>query len=252
MNIYAASDIGLMRQTNQDCYDFEVINCELSWALVCDGMGGAGKFGDLASQIAKDAVKERLHTYFSKITAEDTENLNDDAIKNELINCLNCANEKIFNESLTKKDNMGTTIVLAVVYKNSLHVVHVGDSRAYLINEKAVKQVTRDHSVVEELVKSGKITTEEAKKFPQKNVITRALGIEEDIDVEYNRISLKENDNIILCTDGLSNYVENEELLSYFRKHKGNEFVGELIKHANDLGGRDNITVLLISRLQNY
>lgn len=252
MNIYAASDIGLVRQTNQDCYDFEIVNSELSWALVCDGMGGAGKFGGLASQIAKDAVKERLHTCFSKGMTENSNSISDDAIKNEMINCLKCANKKIFNESLTKKDNMGTTIVLVVVCKNNLYVVHVGDSRAYLINEETVKQVTRDHSVVEELVKSGKITIQEAKSFPQKNIITRALGIEEDIDVEYNEISLKENDNIILCTDGLSNYVENEELLSHFRKHKGNEFVGKLIKHANGLGGRDNITVLLISRLQNY
>ena len=246
MMICAKTDIGKVRKTNEDCYDFEVINEEIAWALVCDGMGGT-EFGEIASNMAKSVVRREVGHYLLDCDFKET---TDENIKNKMIESLKLANKEIFKESLSEKyfNSMGTTAVLAVVCRDILHVVHVGDSRAYLISKENVERLTQDHSVVEELVKSGKITDAEAKTSPQKNIITRALGVNENVEVDYTKLALKKDDNIFLCTDGLSNYIEPKELIFYFLKYDKYDFLNELVKCANSLGGKDNITALLISR----
>ena len=246
MKIYAKTDIGKVRTTNEDCYDFEIINTDVAWALVCDGMGAA-VFGEIASNMAKEIVRKELNQYFCNY---ESKKITDESIKNEIIKCIKLANEEIFNKSSSDKkfNGMGTTLVLAIICCDVLHIAHVGDSRAYLLNKENVKRLTLDHSLVEELVKSGKITNEEAKCYPQKNVITRALGVSENIEIDYDLLTLEKEDNIFLCTDCLSNYVNSKCLASYFLKYKESDFINELVNYANNLGGKDNITALYISR----
>ena len=174
---------------------------------------------------------------------------NEQYLKDTLIKSLEFANLHIFEKSKEKDfGNMGTTIVLTVVLKNNLYIAHVGDSRAYIVSKKYIKQLTNDHSVVQEMVKSGKITSAQAKNSAQKNIITRALGIEKTVDIDYTKFTLDDGDSVLLCTDALTNYVDEENLHSLFLEYKNQEYVDALVNLANDLGGKDNITALLISK----
>ena len=244
MRIFAKTDTGKVRSINQDCYDFCVINEDLAWALVCDGMGGTN-FGEIASNIAKDTIKENFEDFFTS----SKNNYTDENIRKIILRTTNKANENIFNKSKEENfSNMGTTVVIAVILKNILHIAHVGDSRAYVLSSGEVKQLTSDHSFVQEMVKSGKITPQEAKNSSKKNIITRALGVESSVSVDYKSFTLSKGDKIFLCTDGLTNYIDGDDFLRYFSEYKVEEIPNALVEDANRLGGNDNITVLLINR----
>lgn len=246
MVIYAQTDLGKVRTINQDCYDFCIIDDNLAWALVCDGMGGAS-FGEVASNIAKETLNKNFEDFFS---ASKNQEVTNEKIRELILKAIAKANGNIFNKS--KEENfssMGTTIVVAVIFKNILHIAHVGDSRAYIVASDEIKQLTNDHSFVQEMVKSGKITPQEAKNSSQKNIITRALGAESNVSVDYESFILKRKDKVFLCTDGLTNYIDGKELFNYFLEFEDDVLPGALVEKANNLGGKDNITALLISKI---
>ncbi|MCH4239995.1 MAG: Stp1/IreP family PP2C-type Ser/Thr phosphatase [Oscillospiraceae bacterium] len=236
------TDIGLVRETNQDACRSGLTSSGIAWAVVCDGMGGANG-GNVASSIAVETMIRQYHSFFR---AGQTNN--DDTIRNLMISAIYNANTAVFDRSRAEEElnGMGTTVVSAVVCGGVAHIAHAGDSRAYLITPEDAKQITTDHSMVQELVDSGDLTEQEARVHPQKNIITRALGIEPDVMVDYNEFPFEGRSLLMLCTDGLSNYLEAEEIYSLSQQYSGQELTERLIDKAKDGGGSDNITVAVI------
>jgi len=237
LNSYVISDIGLRRQANEDCFGslktekFEVF-------VVCDGMGGHVS-GALASSLATESFLE----YVKKSSTIDYQKLIEEAI--------HFANSVIYDKSKVNEENkgMGTTIVVALVSKDKLYFAHVGDSRIYLIQNKKLNQITEDHSFVQKLVNSGVISTNEALVHPRRNEITNALGLRSKIDVSVceKAIKLNNGDKILLCSDGLTTMLSENEILKVINEKKSIEGqVSELILKSNDAGGYDNITVNII------
>lgn len=230
------SHVGLVRKNNED-------NCcvcdDLKLLAVADGMGGH-KAGEIASKLALDELASYLRNSL-KLLEHDPAQALKDAFKN--------ANEAVLELARTDADKfrgMGTTITAVIVRDDRIYVAHVGDSRVYLVRNEEIRLLTNDHSLVNELVKSGGITPEEAESHPQKNILTRAIGTSPKVEVEINIESVQKGDIIILCTDGLSNLVT----LTEMGKLAGEEVplkerVEHLIQRALDRGGADNITVVL-------
>ncbi len=243
MRVFGRSDIGLKRKSNQDCFYSAKVNESALWAVVCDGMGGVNG-GDVASNLAVKSIKESL----SNGTWEELGEIQNSDVKKMLKNALKKANLEIFTNAQDDKNlaGMGTTAVLVAVVNDKIHVAHVGDSRAYLVRQGKINQLTIDHSMVQEMIDEGEITHEEAKMHPNKNIITRALGISKDVDVDYSMKTKKPGDAVIICTDGLTNYLDQKEILDYFKVEKGEAFVDGLISAANERGGADNITVVAL------
>lgn len=236
------SDVGRVRANNEDSFYFPPKDSKLpELFIVADGMGGH-QAGEVASKIATNEVAEYINSHLS-------ENISCEEIKETIKNAVSIANEKILHLSLQKDEffGMGTTLTAALFYGNYVYIGHVGDSRAYLIRENDIKQLTRDHSLVWQLVESGRITMEEARVHPMKNIITKALGTEKDLEPDILKIALKDNDIILLCSDGLTNMLENDEIKDIVLSAKEPEkAVQKLIDYANFKGGEDNITVGII------
>ncbi len=241
MQIYAKTDKGFVRSINQDCFDFEIINENFAWAVVCDGMGGTNS-GEVASNLAAVSVKKSINENYK-------DSMTDDEIKDLLTKSIKTANDEILKKAQENKDylGMGTTIVLAIATDHSVHVAHVGDSRAYFISSGEIEQITTDHSMVQEMVESGEITEEQAKNHPKKNIITRALGVGKDIEVDHATRNFGNGNVLLMCTDGLSNYIDENEIFNYFKRYNRLDLADSFISRANELGGNDNITVLIIS-----
>ena len=242
MNVYSRSDIGMVRKSNQDDVNFKLLSDNMAWAVVCDGMGGANG-GDIASKEAVSCITEVLSEQLNEnITQESIEKIFESSVKK--------ANSSIYEMSQSKKElsGMGTTVVLALIYNDFLHIAHVGDSRAYIVNKDGIKQVTLDHSVVQELINNGEITHEEAEVHPRKNIITRALGISSNVDVDYSNIKINKEERVLLCTDGLTNYINPETICDVVNKSDLVCVADELVDMANNQGGSDNITVALIAQ----
>lgn len=239
MNVYAKTDIGKTRETNQDAFDTGYFNDGTVWAVVCDGMGGVSG-GQVASSLCIDKTVNAIkRSYREDMTVNN--------VKNMLVSAINAANSYVFDESLKDRElkGMGTTIVAVVIINNIAVVAHVGDSRAYIVND-TIKQITKDHSYVQLLVDNGKITLEEAENHPDKNIITRAIGIEGFVDVDVDIVDIKEEDILLLCTDGLNGYVRDDDILKTVKEY-GDSSTEKLVETANLNGGHDNITVVLIS-----
>ncbi len=235
-----ASSIGRIRKSNQDFVGVFKNKSDVSFAVVCDGMGGH-QGGDVASTMA---VSHLGHNFLNT----DFDNA---ALAQKWLEVqLNSENETILKtaDRFSDLNGMGTTIVLAIAFKDSALIAHLGDSRAYSYTDGKFTQLTEDHSLVNELVKMGQITKEQAKHHPQKNIITQALGVSSTINPQYSTISLKENDLILLCTDGLTNSLNDPQIQQILAtkdlslKDKCNKLINE----ANRLGGGDNITVCLV------
>lgn len=241
MKIVAKTDKGLVRENNQDAYAVGELPGEVAWAVVCDGMGGAAG-GNIASALAVKVISD-------KITSSYNEKMRDSSIKNLLDSAITAANIEVYDMAYSRPDlkGMGTTVVAVVVRDNVAHIAHAGDSRAYIVNKDGVEQITVDHSLVQNLVDRGEITKEEAEHHPNKNVITRALGVDKRIDVDFSEIDLQENETLILCTDGLSNCVNNAEIADDIKDGQYYAFADRLVKRANKNGGNDNITVVAIA-----
>lgn len=240
MQIFSKIDIGKMRSSNQDAYFTGELSDGSVFAVVCDGMGGANA-GNIASESAVKIISEYiLKSYRTNMGSSDLEKM--------LINAISSANIEIYDMSLKSLElsGMGTTVVVSVMRGNTAVIAHVGDSRAYLINDD-IKQLTRDHSVVQSLVEKGELTPNEAKVHPRKNVITRALGAEENVMCDSDIISIKDGETLLLCTDGLSNFIESTEMLNIFKNEKIEDVAEILVDTANNNGGGDNIAVVTIT-----
>ncbi len=242
MRIVAKTDKGNVRDSNQDAYAVGEFSDEVVWSVVCDGMGGAAG-GNIASALAVKVISD-------KINASYRNQMRDSSIKNMLDSALTAANIEVFDFAEAQPDlrGMGTTVVCAIVRDNQAYIVHAGDSRAYVINNGNIRQITTDHSMVQDLLLRGKITPEEAEHHPNKNIITRALGVNKAIEIDFEQIDLEDDDTLLICTDGLSNYVSNDEMLELMSDGKHYAFADRLVKKANENGGGDNITVVVISK----
>jgi PPM family protein phosphatase len=223
----AASDPGRKRRRNEDAFV-----CQPPLFAVADGMGGA-QAGEIASRLAAGAVK-----------GDEAAGSGEERVR-ELIQE---ANRRVHQRSVEDPNasGMGTTLTLAVVDDGLVSIGHVGDSRAYLVREGRLEQLTEDHSLVGELMRSGELSAEEAESHPQRSVITRALGTDPDVDVDTFEMSLREGDLFLLCSDGLTSMVDDEEILDLVERHRADldRLVQALIRAANRGGGEDNITVV--------
>ncbi len=240
MIIHSKIDKGIIRNSNQDAFIAGQLSENITFAIVCDGMGGANA-GNIASEIAVKTVSEYLYNSFR-------ENLTIDEIARLLSSAIKSANLQIY-ERATKNETlkgMGTTIVVAVALGNEAVISHLGDSRIYLVND-SISQLTKDHSIVQTLIESGKISEADAKVHPRKNVITRALGVEEDIIVDNDFITLTSGDTLLLCTDGLTNFVDVDTIFSTFKNNEISLVCEKLVELANLGGGGDNITVVTLT-----
>ncbi|MDR1253428.1 MAG: Stp1/IreP family PP2C-type Ser/Thr phosphatase [Oscillospiraceae bacterium] len=242
MKICSKSDVGLIRDTNQDACYFKILSETSAWAVVCDGMGGANA-GGTASFLTVETIKKEMENF-------DYINMDEVAVKNFLLAAASKANRIVF-EKASKEESlkgMGTTMILLTLLHEVIHIVHAGDSRAYLINKKKIRQLTTDHSIVQDMINRGEITQDQAKDHPHKNIITRALGVDTNLEFDYVKVFAKKEAFLLVCTDGLTNQVDEQKILETFVKSShSDEFAENLIELAKSSGGNDNITVLLIS-----
>lgn len=241
MNIFGKTDIGCVRQSNQDAFYNTILSDDAVLSVVCDGMGGAAA-GNVASGIAVEVIGKYITNSF------------DDRIKSENIDkllraAIQTANIEVYDAAQKEPSylGMGTTTVVALVANNVAHIAHVGDSRAYLINEGKAIQITKDHSMVQKLVESGALTFEEAQRHPKKNVITRAIGIGEEVSVDYNEVNLDDM-VLLLCTDGLSGVLSNDEIAKTVVENSLADVPDKLTEFVNSRHGNDNVTVTVISK----
>ena len=242
MRIVAKTDKGHVRDSNQDAYAVGEFSDEVVWAVVCDGMGGAAG-GNIASALAVKVISDKINVSYR-------EQMRDSSIKNMLDSALNAANVEVFDMSESKHElkGMGTTVVCAIVKDGQAYIAHAGDSRAYILKNGKIFQITTDHSIVQDLLDKGKITSEQALNHPNKNIITRAVGVDKNIEIDFDQIDLDDDTTLLLCTDGLSNYVSDSEILEVTSDQKHYAFADRLVNKANENGGGDNITVVVISK----
>ena len=240
MKLAGKTDVGRVRQENQDDYRAGELPGGAVWALVCDGMGGA-KGGREASQGACNVIENFFQEQYAQCGAGQEEPF----LKKALL----YANRFVFQKAAHEETlaGMGTTAVCALVRSGNVYLCHAGDSRAYLIRDGKLTQLTHDHSYVQELVDCGTITEEEAEHHPQKNIITKALGVDYRLEPEFTAAKLKREDRLLLCTDGLTNMVPVEEMEELLAQGTFYDLPDRLIEAANAHGGSDNITALLLA-----
>ncbi len=240
MKLAGKTDVGRVRQENQDDYRAGELPGGAVWALVCDGMGGA-KGGREASQGACNVIENFFQEQYAQCGAGQEEPF----LKKALL----YANRFVFQKAAHEEAlaGMGTTAVCALVRSGNVYLCHAGDSRAYLIRDGKLTQLTHDHSYVQELVDCGTITEEEAEHHPQKNIITKALGVDYRLEPEFTAAKLKREDRLLLCTDGLTNMVPVEEMEELLAQGTFYDLPDRLIAAANAHGGSDNITALLLA-----
>lgn len=248
MKSFGLTDKGKVRKDNQDSYIIE--KCEAKDCLIaalCDGMGGA-KAGGLASQLSNKAFVSYV---YAKLTSRVSRALD---FRQILLDACAEANGVAYDYSQFDEayNGMGTTIVGGVIKNNGNgYIINVGDSRAYYISRRndAIEQVTRDHSLVEELVEYGAITKDQARRHPQRNVITRALGSEATVETDYYEVNLQSGDILLLCSDGLSNLISELEMLDYAKEYPEPELLCRaLMSKALMRGAPDNVTVLAVMK----
>ena len=239
MKAFAATDVGKVREVNQDCVFSSIgpVGCLPNLFIVADGMGGH-KAGDIASRLTVDSVVDKL----SKVNSKDYISVITDTIIK--------VNKEVIDKAAESQDyaGMGTTLVVATVFDNILKVANVGDSRLYVVGEDII-QITRDHSLVEEMVINGQLDRADARVDKRKNIITRAIGGESKVEAEMFSVELKPEDKILMCSDGLSNMVDDTEILEIINREPDIEKAARmLIDAANENGGKDNISVVIVEQ----
>jgi len=243
-----ASDVGRVRKNNEDSFLADPV---LGIFIVADGMGGHAS-GEVASRLAVDSLQESIararKEKESDLSADRTAILSSPA--NLMVNAIRLANQRIYRTSQENKEykGMGTTLVGVYFSAGPPIVAHVGDSRLYHLRGQTIQQITEDHSWVWEQYKQGLIAKEAISTSPQKNIVTRALGIEPTVDVDIQDLEVQQGDFLLLCSDGLSDLVRDEEMLATVTGNSRNRdsHCNDLVRIANSRGGKDNITVLLI------
>lgn len=239
MIMYGASSVGKVRADNQDSYVLDTLDNGICYAIVCDGMGGA-KGGKTASLTAVNELSGAME----KLSPD----MSDNALQSVLLTAIDSVNNSIYTKSTSDKEleGMGTTLVAAVLVGDKMLVLNIGDSRCYIIRDDSAIRVTKDHSAVQLLVDSGLLTPSQARNHPNKNIITRALGVEQSVECDISVLQIKAGDKILLCTDGITNYIDDLELP--FEMMKSIETIPQrLIELANSRGGADNSTVVVIN-----
>lgn len=236
MKIYALTDVGRRREVNQD-YVYATdrpVGPFPNLLVVADGMGGH-KAGDFASKFTVETLKKEL----KESEAGKPEEIFRAAIETANHKLIEAASQDV------KLEGMGTTLVAATVIGNTLYFANIGDSRLYLISDN-IRQLSKDHSLVEEMVRLGGIKAEEARNHPDKNIITRAMGVKDEAKADFYEFRIRRGDKILMCTDGLSNMVEDEDMFGIVKGSRDIiEAVHMLIDKANEAGGRDNIGVVM-------
>lgn len=237
MKAFSITNIGMQRKVNQDyVYCSETaIGALPNLFLVADGMGGH-KAGDFASKCCVESIVKSVgeDSFISPVSI--------------LEHAIQKANDIVLGESQNniELEGMGTTVVAATIVDNTLHVGNIGDSRLYVVRNK-ITQITEDHSLVETMVKTGEIMREDAKFHPNKNIITRALGTNKEVKADFFEVALQAGDRILLCSDGLSNMVDDSEIYRVIKENSDVEGASKaLIELANEYGGADNIAVVMI------
>lgn len=240
MLIKGNTDIGKIRQANEDGYDFGSFDDGTSWAVVCDGMGGV-RGGQIASSLVTEMVSDKIRKCYNKLMPVYS-------FENIFLSTITTANVIVNDRSFTDTEfqGMGTTIVAAIVKDTQACIAHVGDSRVYKLNSAGITQLTKDHSLAQEMLDSGQITKEEFENYPKKNIITRALGIDEKVEIDFDFTDVTEGDLLLLCTDGLSGLLSDEEIYNIYRNTDFELLCDEYIKAANEKGGYDNITAVVM------
>ena len=242
MRIAGKTDVGLVRKTNQDNFACGLFADGNAWAVVCDGMGGVSG-GSVASSTAVEVISEYLKKGYASNTDKDT-------IKKLLFSALYEGNSAVFSRALNDPTltGMGTTVIACIVADQNAYIVHAGDSRAYVINAGGAILLTRDHSIVQEMLDSGKLKPEEAQNHPQRNIITRALGVEETLNIDFCETTFADGATLLICTDGLTNNVDAQSITDIVRDANCSDRVSALIDLVNEKGGMDNTTVVLIDK----
>lgn len=241
MKIAAKTDVGLLRSQNQDMYGAGELAGGIGWAVVCDGMGGAAG-GAIASEMAVRGIADR-------IVSVCREGMPASMVRNLLVAAVENTNTGIYDIASSDRElrGMGTTAVAAIILGNEISIAHVGDSRAYKISpEGEITQLTHDHSVVQEMVDRGRLSPEQAREHPDRNIITRAIGVGEKVTPDFICDYLEPGDRVLICTDGLSGYVSDEEMVELISSGSFDECAVRLVGRANANGGGDNITVVVI------
>lgn len=246
VNAIGATDTGLVRTLNEDSFLIKGFEngAPYGFCILADGMGGHNA-GEVASAMATEIISNELSN--SEIGNSD------DDIVSSITASLDYANNEIYSKSISNSENagMGTTAVVIYLNGKTAYIANIGDSRAYLIEKSGIMQLTTDHSVVQKLVESGSITPQEARNHPEKNIITKALGTEPLEDYDIYEFSVREGDKILLCSDGLTDMIEDSQINDILNQDKSpDEAVSALVAAAKENGGRDNITVVLISFIE--
>ena len=246
----AKSDVGLKRSQNEDSLCVEP---QLGLFVVCDGMGGHNA-GEVASHLASDVVRTYVREQRQGDPAlADGYDPRFSSSTNRLASAIRLANETVYRAAMNRPDyeGMGTTIVAALLEGPVVSIAHVGDSRAYLVREGALEKLTEDHSLVAEQVRRGLLTEEEAEYSPQQNIITRAIGMEATIEVTLNELTLIPGDCFLLCSDGLTKGVRAAQILEAIQAAPDPQAASDqLVDLANQAGGEDNTTVIVIMMRQ--
>ena len=241
MNIWSMTDTGLVRKENQDAYAVKTAFGH-TICVVCDGMGGAAG-GQLASRIAVDTFSAEMEKRLSPEAKPGR-------LREISVVAVALANRAVREAARTSEEyhSMGTTLVSAVSFDGGVVIANVGDSRAYHINKQRIHQVTRDHSLVEHMVERGDITAEEARRHPNRNLITRALGPDIDPECDCYTCQLLPGDFLLLCTDGLVNTVTDEEIMREVLHGDTNTCMERLLEIAKKQGAPDNVTAVLMRK----
>ena len=241
MFITGRTDIGRFRDENQDRFRVSMLEGGAALAIVCDGMGGAAS-GGLASDMAAGAVYDRVMLSFRS-------DMEPKSIKAMLMSAVSAANALVYSKGSEEESNhgMGTTCVAAIIHNGILSVVNVGDSRAYLMSEKGITQITTDHTMEEFFRSKGVVEESQVKLHNMKNVITRAVGVDSEIEADYFELGISQGDSLLLCTDGLTNYLSDELIYSIVYKKPIETAANELIDRVNAKNGKDNITAVIAS-----
>ena len=241
MEVWGATDRGMVRKQNQDYFGKQELPGRQLLAVVCDGMGGS-RSGDVASRLATEVFMQDVeHSAHPKMDQPE--------IVRMLVGAVKSANQAVYEQSLVSPDfaGMGTTLVSVFLQDSDAYIVNVGDSRCYYISQDEISQITEDHSVVGLMVSRGQITEEEARSHPNRNLITRAVGTESGVECDCFHLKLDKGEYLLLCSDGLSNMVTKPELL-YEVSHGGSDGTAckKLIDIARRRGAPDNVTAVLL------
>ena len=240
---YAKSDVGKIREMNQDYYYISNSLDEIQLYMLADGMGGYNG-GEIASRLAIQSAKSYIENNFKSIEKDK------DSIIQLLGSSMEYANMVVYEKSKENKDleGMGTTLEIVLIYNNKAYIGHIGDSRIYRIRKTFIRKLTQDHSYVQKLVKDGQITPEQAEHHPKKNMLMKALGCNAFVEPDVMVKGFLKDDIIVMCSDGLTNLVSQEEIYNN-AKENIEQATKDLVDMANERGGYDNITLVIIRNI---